>query len=207
MPQYKLTYFDLAALVEPIRWVFKIAGVDFEDERIPREDWEEKYKLNGRFPMEQVPILEIDGEVYTQSGAILRYLAKKYGLVTGDELLDLKVDQADQLVIDGFNEYAKWVREKDPERQANQKAHMVKTALRLILTQLQGIVTASGGDFVAGSKLTYADLSIANWFNIWANHIDPEIPTKYPRLSEHNKAVLAVPQIKAWIEVRPKTPV
>lgn len=36
---YKLTYFNLGALAEPIRWAFVVAKVPFEDERIELEDW------------------------------------------------------------------------------------------------------------------------------------------------------------------------
>jgi len=205
MPQYKLTYFNLTVLGEPIRWAFKVAGVDFVDERIPREEWEDKYKFSGRFPAEQVPLLEIDGKVYTQAGAILRHLARKFGLITGDEQVDLTVDQADCIIMDGFQDFRKFVREKDPALKAIQRNYMADTLLPLVLKQVQEILASSGGEFIGGSKLTYADLTAANWFNIWTKMIDPDIPNKYPRLLEHNQAVLAVPQIKAWLEVRPKT--
>lgn len=39
MPNYKLTYFPVTALGEPIRFIFSYAGVEFEDYRFEREDW------------------------------------------------------------------------------------------------------------------------------------------------------------------------
>lgn len=45
MPSYKLTYFHLTGLAEPIRLVFNYAGIEFVDERIDKNDWP-KFKLS-----------------------------------------------------------------------------------------------------------------------------------------------------------------
>ena len=41
MPAYKLTYFDIRARGEPIRVILKLAGVEYEETRIPfaSEEW------------------------------------------------------------------------------------------------------------------------------------------------------------------------
>ena len=52
-------------------------------------------------PMEQVPILEIDGKVYHQSRAIGRYLAKKFGLYGNDDLEAMKIDAT----VDDIEDY------------------------------------------------------------------------------------------------------
>jgi len=38
MPQYKLTYYNIKGLAEPIRIMFAYAGVQYEDYRIPKDD-------------------------------------------------------------------------------------------------------------------------------------------------------------------------
>lgn len=47
-PQYKLTYFNLTGLGEPIRYLFSYGNIDFEDNRIELSDWpkhkDSKYK-------------------------------------------------------------------------------------------------------------------------------------------------------------------
>lgn len=39
MPSYKLIYFPITALAEPIRFLLNYAGIEFEDERFDRKDW------------------------------------------------------------------------------------------------------------------------------------------------------------------------
>jgi hypothetical protein len=39
MPVYKLTYFNLKALGEPIRFLLSYGNIPFEDKRIEKEDW------------------------------------------------------------------------------------------------------------------------------------------------------------------------
>lgn len=39
MPTYKLTYFPITALAEPIRFLLNYADIEFEDVRFDRKDW------------------------------------------------------------------------------------------------------------------------------------------------------------------------
>eukprot|EP00662_Eupelagonemidae_sp_cell21_P057244 gene57244-biopygen5105 len=51
MPSYKLTYFGITGLGEPIRMAFTLAGVAFEDERIGGEEWQKrKAELGHQMP-------------------------------------------------------------------------------------------------------------------------------------------------------------
>jgi glutathione S-transferase len=76
MATYKLNYFPITALGEPIRAAFALAGIPFEDERIPGDKWGE---LKPTLPPgSQMPILHVtEGgktEMMFQSRAILRYV-------------------------------------------------------------------------------------------------------------------------------------
>ena len=39
MSTYKVTYFNVTALAEPIRYLLSYAGVDFQDDRFEFADW------------------------------------------------------------------------------------------------------------------------------------------------------------------------
>lgn len=41
-PKYKLVYFGIRGLAEPIRWMFRMKNVDFEDERVDLDYWQEE---------------------------------------------------------------------------------------------------------------------------------------------------------------------
>jgi glutathione S-transferase len=88
-----LTYFNIRARAEPARLAFTIGGVDFEDERIGREEHSAR-KQDGREPLGQLPTLSIEDDdlTYCQSGAILRYAGRRTGLYPSDAKEALKVD-------------------------------------------------------------------------------------------------------------------
>lgn len=38
-PTFKLTYFNVKALAEPIRYLFAYGGIEYEDVRVSSEEW------------------------------------------------------------------------------------------------------------------------------------------------------------------------
>lgn len=96
-PTYKLTYFDLKALAEPIRFLFAYGNIKYEDVRIATEKWPE---IKPTMPLGQMPVLDIDGQRVHQSVAIGRYFAKKVGLAGADDWEQLLVD----IAVDTIND-------------------------------------------------------------------------------------------------------
>uniref|UniRef100_A0A7S2PRI9 Glutathione transferase n=1 Tax=Zooxanthella nutricula TaxID=1333877 RepID=A0A7S2PRI9_9DINO len=73
---YKLSYFPITALGEPIRATFKLAGIPLEDERIPGVQWKD---LKPTLPAgSQMPILHVTSggstQLLFQSRAVLRFI-------------------------------------------------------------------------------------------------------------------------------------
>jgi prostaglandin-H2 D-isomerase / glutathione transferase len=117
---YKLFYFNVKALAEPIRFMLSYGNLEFEDNRISKEDWPKHkdckkieksqallitlftqfYFLSEAMPMGQMPVLEIDGKKVHQSISICRYLAKKVGLAGKTDFENFEIDS----VVDTVND-------------------------------------------------------------------------------------------------------
>src|SRR5512134_2117665 len=83
MPKLVLTYFDFhGGRGEAARLIMHLAGVPFDDRRIPGKDWP---ALRDTMPFQAMPVLEVDGKVITQSNTINRYLGKLGGLYPKDD--------------------------------------------------------------------------------------------------------------------------
>ncbi|XP_039300765.1 glutathione S-transferase-like [Nilaparvata lugens] len=98
MSGYKLTYFPVTALGEPIRWMMSYLDIKFEDYRFEREQWP---SIKPTTPFGQVPVLEIDGKSVWQSVAISRYFGKKADLAGKDEWESLMID----VIVDTFTDF------------------------------------------------------------------------------------------------------
>ena len=80
-----LYYFDVYARAEPLRIILNHAKVAFEDVRLNGEGFA-ALKAEKNLEFGQIPALEIDGQLLTQSAAILRYLGKQHGYYPADPL-------------------------------------------------------------------------------------------------------------------------
>jgi glutathione S-transferase len=89
MSKPELLYFDTPGRAEPIRILFHIAGVDYNDARFPGNEWP---TIKGTTPLGFVPVLKVDGKDYCQSNSLTRYAAKLAGWYPASELEALKCD-------------------------------------------------------------------------------------------------------------------
>jgi len=160
MPQYKLHYFDMnGGAGEPIRNAFRLAKISFEDIRVKREDWPSLKVDAVKCVFGQMPLLEMDGQFFAQSMAILRYVGKVSGLYPADPVEALRVDELLDAVIDIRTKISPTYALPDAERIAARQK-LVETFIRPHLERMESRVGKSG--FAVGSSLTIADLALAN---------------------------------------------
>nr|XP_050860664.1 glutathione S-transferase-like [Vespula vulgaris]XP_050860665.1 glutathione S-transferase-like [Vespula vulgaris] len=200
MPSYKLTYFPVKALAEPIRFIFSYAGVEFEDVRFDREDWP---KIKPTTPFGQVPMLEVDGKKINQSTAIARYLAKQHGLAGKNDWEALEIDA----IVDTIHDLRAKIAAHHYEQNAEAKAAKLKVANEVvpyILERLDNQVKNNGGYFVGGA-LSWADFTFVALLDYLNFMSKSNIVEKYDNLKALKEKVENIPAIKKWVEKHPES--
>jgi len=202
MVHYKLIYFNSRGRAEPIRMLFALADVDYEDVRLDHgENWQ-AYK--PKTPLGQVPVLEIDGVHLGQSKAIARYLAHEFKLCGHNKLESAKAD----MLVDGVDDLGTHMRpmhrEKDPEKKKELLATLTKDHIEPFLNRYEHFLKESGKGYFINDQITWADLFIFDGLQKWEKR-DPEILKHHTHLRQFVEKVAANPRIKTWIEKRPQT--
>uniref|UniRef100_U5EWQ3 glutathione transferase n=1 Tax=Corethrella appendiculata TaxID=1370023 RepID=U5EWQ3_9DIPT len=201
MPDYKVYYFNVKALGEPLRFLLSYGNIPFDDIRITREEWP---ALKPTMPMGQMPVLDVDGKKVHQSIAMSRYLAKQVGLVGADAWEDLQIDT----VVDTINDFRLKIGvvsyEPDDEVKEKKLVTLNNEVIPFYLEKLDDIARENNG-YLANGKLSWADLyftAILDYLNYLTK---TDLVANHPNLRQVTLNVLDIDQIKAWVEKRPKT--
>lgn len=204
MSTIKLTYFDMdGGRAETTRIALSIAGINFEDHRIT---FEEFGGLKSTFPLSSVPIVEIDGQTYTQSNAMSRYFGKQAGLYPEDAWQAFLCDEAMYIIDDVSNAVGKTMGLTGDELKAARESlvsGILTTALKLLATRLE----AAGGEYFAANELTIADLVITGFLKVISTGMFEHVPTDIveqtaPLLNQHMERVYNDPRIVSYYQKR-----
>lgn len=200
-PHYKLSYFNARGRAEHIRFIFAYAGVEYEDERIPREKWPE---LKKKMPFGMLPVLEIDGKQFGQSNAIARYLAKYYGLAGKDEWEALQCDALVDTLGDLKQVLWQLRTEQDPIKKEERKAKLMKETIPFYLSKFEKMVAENNG-LTVGTEITWCDFAFAVSLENFELIFGKPSLEYYPALKALKNKVYDLPSIAAWIAKRPVT--
>jgi len=198
---YKLSYFNIKALAEPIRLIFAYAEVEYEDHRIERENWP---GLKETYPWGQMPVLQVGDKTLSQSNSISRYLAKKYKLQGDDDWEAAKMDEYADALTDFRQEWRKHFMEQDETKKAELKKNFDEVVVPKYLSKFDAIVAANGGQYLVGKRVSWVDLQMAHFLDFFSIS-SPALLDNYENLKKLKETVFEIPQIKAWIEKRPVT--
>ncbi|MFZ2508145.1 MAG: glutathione S-transferase [Steroidobacteraceae bacterium] len=206
MPKLVLSYFDFdGGRGEAARLTMHLAGIAFEDRRIPGKDWP---ALRDKTPFQAMPVLEVDGKVITQSNSINRYLGKLAGLYPKDDWQAALVDEVMDAVEDISTKIANTIFFED-EAKKKAREELVTGPIPRFLQQLDARLKAGGGEWFVEKRLTVADLKCFLWVR-WLksgalDHIPADIVDKHARLlAAHFERVKNHPKIAAYYAARKK---
>jgi len=197
----KLTYFNLRALAEPIRFILAYAEVDYEDNRLERESWP---GVKESTPWGQLPTLQVGEKTLSQSNAISRYLAKKYNLQGDDDWEAAKMDELADALADFRGEWRKHFREEDEAKKAELKKNFDENVVPKYLAKFEAQISANGGPFLVGKRVSWIDFQVAHFMEFFELQA-PGLLDNFPNLKKLKETVFDIPQIKTWIEKRPAT--
>jgi glutathione S-transferase len=202
----KLIYFDFdGGRGEPPRLAFHIAGVQFEDHRIAGKDWP---AWRDRTPFLALPVLELDGQVISQSNSINRYVGKLTGLYPKDDWQAFLCDEVMDAVEDISTQIGQTIDlAGDAKKQAREA--LAAGPLTRYLEQLQAKLKAAGGEYFADRRLTVADLKVfmlLRWLRSGVlDHIPKDlVDTVAPQLVRHFERIAGHPKIAEYYQSRKK---
>ncbi|XP_060520492.1 glutathione S-transferase-like [Cylas formicarius] len=197
-PTFKVTYFDIMALGEPIRILLSYGGFDWEDNRVTKENWP---VLKPTVPMGQLPILEHNGKVAHQSIAICRYLGKLTKLVGKDDWEDLEIDAAADTVNDYRAKVGRYHYEADPVQKEKIGEQLFSEIVPFYSKKLDEQAKNNNG-FLAVGRLTWADLLFVGLIDYMNFMAKKDLLAGVPNLQKVKENVLAVPNVKTYISNR-----
>jgi glutathione S-transferase len=199
MSKPKLTYFDApVSRGEECRLALHVAGVDFEDVRIKREEWS---ALKPKTPFGSLPTLEIPGKgVLAQSNAILVHIGRRYGVHPKDDFEAARHEAILQHVEDLRAQISPTMRIKDD---AEKKAAREALVAGYIPTWAAGVEKQIGeGPFFGGSAIHVVDVKlyvIVNWMKSGVlDHVPRTLLDAYPKLIRVYESVRDHARVKDW---------
>lgn len=205
MPKLKLTYFDFhGGRGEPARMALRIAGVPFEDDRVPLAAWPER---KAGQPFGAVPVLRVDDYPLTQSNTINRYVGELSGLYPTDSWQAALCDEAMGLAEDIATRVVATFGIQDPEEMRAAREALVSGPLSADLRGLEKRLERSGGEWFADGRLTVADLKVAVQMASLRSGVLDHIPTDLaervaPGLVRHRRRVEEEPRVAAYLKAR-----
>lgn len=225
MPQLKLTYFAFEGRAEMIRLAAVIGDVPFEDNRVSGEEFG-KMRAAGALPNNQLPLLEINGRVTTQSLAMLRYVGRLGGLYPKCTHFQRAVDEAAETANDinatwtpcvwasvkpaalGFPDNFAKTEEGKAHIKAMRESWVANTLPNLAKALIRLLDKNAGDDgqhrFLAGGEPTIADCialpALKRYTLGFIDYVPTTVLDAYPALKAYIARVSALPKVAAYYE-------
>ncbi|KAK7102161.1 glutathione S-transferase-like [Littorina saxatilis] len=201
MSGIKLVYFDIRGRGEPSRLVLAAAGQQWDDVRIPRDQWSSSSE-KANSPYGQVPYLVYKGKTYGQSNAIANFLAREFGLYGKSNLEALRIDEVEGLVGDLIQTMVKARFEQDEAKKAELEKKLATEDLPKFLGLFEKLLKDNGSKgFFVGNSVTLADLDVFNITDTLLK-VNADILASCPELQKLRSKVADHPKVKTYLASR-----
>lgn len=217
MARPTLVYLDVKAMAEPIRLALFIGKVDFEDQRVSYDEIT-KMGSQGKLPFGQVPVLQLDGETFAQTQALLRWAGREANLYPENPRLQLRCDAVEDALVDMKKVLGPcWynsVLGRDPVTKQplvqlpdSMREKVLQSLNNIVLParfqQLEKFLAASGGPYFCGDEMTICDLSMYVFAagildGTFVPGIEPRVLDACPGLKALVERVASHPRVKEW---------
>ena len=192
-----MTYFDGRGLGERIRYLLAETNTDYE-ERIITKDMLAQLRENGDLLFMQLPLLEIDGLKLIQSGAILRYLARKHGLYGRNAQEATTCDMLEGGMRDFIEKFMGRPFQQDKDKFVAEK---VEPYVDRYLKPLNAMMQRNNGGekkgFILGDHINFPDLLVLESLE-YMTELFPSYLPQYPFLEAFYQRMLERPAIKSF---------
>lgn len=203
MPDIKLVYFDLRGRGEPSRLVLAAAGKEWEDVRIPFDEWPAQKDSS---PYGQLPYLEYKGKTYGQSQAIAGFLAREFGLYGRSNIDGLRIMEVCNLVVDLIQYMSKANLETDEEKKAELGKKLAEEDVPRYLGYFERLLKDNGSrGFFIGNSMSLADLTVYDITDTVLLN-SPDALAYYPLIAGMRTKVADHPNVKAYLANRRDAP-
>ena len=194
---------------EVLRVSLFMGNIPFEDVRITREEFKEviftgKLRNEIEIPFHQLPVLEIDGKIIGQTGAIARYCGKLSNLYPVDNFLAAKVDQIIDTATDITNLISPTMREKNEIIKKEMREKLTNKLLPRWFNYLENILQKEKeSQWFVDNKISIADIAIwrlIGWLKSgMLDGIPRTICDKYKKLNNIHYEVNKNSKVQEWM--------
>lgn len=199
----KLYYYAATGRANQIRLALAASDVEWEEVNPaafpPTADDKKLWTEIGGNTTTNVPMLKLaDGQVFTQSSAIIRAVARRAGLMPSSEeelnLTDKLLADADDLRDASYKCFVTW---GAPQELADE---FIATVLPLHLGNIERQLIEGGKDFFVGDEMSIADLSLYDAVTSYGSgRVPGDALEAFPQLKEFVDRVASNPKIKAYL--------
>lgn len=192
---------------EVLRVSLFIKDIPFEDIRVSREEFVHLIKTgflpNGKkAPFHQLPVIEAEGKIIGQTGAIARYCGKASNLYADDNLKAAKIDQIIDAATDITNLVSPTIREKDLDKKMEDRKLLVNKLLPRWFRYLENLLSEDESTWFV-EKMSIADVAIWRLLGWLTSGIIDGIPTSiiddFPKLKNIHHQVHTHPKVQEWM--------